>query len=131
MMAQLKQGSLTILQARAPVDMVKLHVSGGEFAGYVNQVRRRTWTDLKTLTDSVGPRLAESRIEIRQGHAEDAIARFVVAEGIELTVMGTVARRGISGLLFGNTAERILQRLLCSVLAVKPDGFVSPVNIDK
>jgi nucleotide-binding universal stress UspA family protein len=41
-----------------------------------------------------------------------------------------VARRGIPGLLIGNTAERILRKLPCSVLAVKPDGFVSPVSLD-
>ena len=45
--------------------------------------------------------------------------------------MGTVARTGIPGLLIGNTAETILQRVDCSVLAVKPDGFVSPVGLDE
>lgn len=31
----------------------------------------------------------------------------------------------------GNTAETILSRVECSVLAVKPGGFVSPVNVDE
>jgi len=38
-----------------------------------------------------------------------------------------VARTGIPGLVIGNTAERILNGLVCSVLTVKPDGFVTPV----
>jgi len=42
--------------------------------------------------------------------------------------MGTVVRTGIEGFFIGNTAERILGQLRCSVLAVKPDGFVSPVT---
>jgi nucleotide-binding universal stress UspA family protein len=42
--------------------------------------------------------------------------------------MGTVARTGIKGLLIGNTAERVLQRLRVSVLATKPAGFTSPVE---
>jgi len=41
--------------------------------------------------------------------------------------MGTVARTGIKGLIIGNTAEVILNGIQCSVLAVKPDGFVSPL----
>jgi hypothetical protein len=41
--------------------------------------------------------------------------------------MGTVARTGIAGLVMGNTAERVLQRLRGSVLAVKPAGFRTPV----
>ena len=55
---------------------------------------------------------------------------FVVAEGIDLVVMGSVGRSGLSGMLIGNTAERILRKLPCSVLVVKPDGFVSPVRLD-
>ncbi|NBC46703.1 MAG: universal stress protein [Gammaproteobacteria bacterium] len=49
----------------------------------------------------------------------------------DILVMGTVARTGIAGLLMGNTAETILHRLDCSVLAVKPDGFVSPVTLER
>lgn len=45
-----------------------------------------------------------------------------------LIVMGTVARTGLSGLIMGNTAETILRSVGCSVLTVKPDGFVSPVT---
>ena len=43
--------------------------------------------------------------------------------------MGTVARTGIPGLLIGNTAESVLSQVGCSVIAVKPDGFVSPVAV--
>lgn len=55
-----------------------------------------------------------------------------VASGLEadLVVMGTVARTGISGLIIGNTAEAILEQLNCSVLAVKPPGFATPVTIE-
>jgi universal stress protein E len=54
-----------------------------------------------------------------------------VAEGIDdLVVMGTVARAGIAGMLIGNTAERVLRKLRCSVLIVKPDRSVSPVRLD-
>jgi nucleotide-binding universal stress UspA family protein len=43
--------------------------------------------------------------------------------------MGTVGRVGIPGLFIGNTAEEIFQTTACSVLAVKPDGFISPVEL--
>ncbi|MBD0319672.1 MAG: universal stress protein [Gemmatimonadetes bacterium] len=57
---------------------------------------------------------------------EEVVSDYVVAEGVDLVVMGTVARRGIAGLLIGNTAERVLRRLPCSVLAVKPEEFAGP-----
>jgi nucleotide-binding universal stress UspA family protein len=47
----------------------------------------------------------------------------------DLVVMGTVGRTGISGLFIGNTAEAILEQVRCSVLAIKPLGFVSPVKL--
>ncbi len=54
------------------------------------------------------------------------IAEWVKTAHVDLIVMGTVARTGIPGLLIGSTAASILQRVNCSVLAVKPDGFASP-----
>ncbi len=47
---------------------------------------------------------------------------------IDLIVMGTVGRTGLRGLIMGNTAETILRSVRCSVLAVKPEGFVTPVK---
>jgi nucleotide-binding universal stress UspA family protein len=41
-----------------------------------------------------------------------------------------VGRTGIPGFLIGNTAEQVLSEVTCSVLALKPRGFVSPVTID-
>ena len=38
----------------------------------------------------------------------------------DLIVMGTVGRRGVTGLLLGNTAETVLTYSECDVLAVKP-----------
>ena len=43
--------------------------------------------------------------------------------------MGTVGRTGVAGLVVGNTAETILEQLQCSILALKPPGFVSPVSL--
>lgn len=44
-------------------------------------------------------------------------------------VMGTSARVGIPGLLIGNTAEDTLNSVDCSVLTVKPPGFVTPLDL--
>jgi nucleotide-binding universal stress UspA family protein len=56
------------------------------------------------------------------------IPRVAERVRIDLIVMETVSRAGIAGLLIGNTAEKILHQVDCSVLTVKPDGFVSPVT---
>jgi universal stress protein E len=65
-----------------------------------------------------------------KGPAKKVIAPMAAELGVDLVVMGTVARTGISGLIIGNTAEAILDQLTCSVLAIKPPGFKTPVKLD-
>jgi len=47
----------------------------------------------------------------------------------DLIVMGTVGKNSLPGIIIGNTAEDVLQSTQTSVLAVKPDDFVTPVTI--
>ncbi|OLQ89028.1 universal stress protein [Vibrio ponticus] len=62
------------------------------------------------------------------GRADDEIPQCVAILEIDILVMGTIARSGIKGLVMGNTAENILQSLTCSLVALKPQGFVSPIT---
>ncbi len=63
-----------------------------------------------------------------RGQPEEQIPAQVEKLGLDILVMGTVARTGIPGFMIGNTAENIVQTLPCSVLALKPRGFTSPVK---
>ena len=63
-----------------------------------------------------------------RGKAYDVIPNYTDKFSADLVVMGTVARTGIPGFLIGNTAENILQNLSCSLVAVKPPGFESPIK---
>ena len=67
-------------------------------------------------------------LHLPKGAAIKIIPQLATDLAAGVVVMGTVARTGIPGLLIGNTAETILDQLTCSVLAVKPPGFVSPVQ---
>lgn len=66
-------------------------------------------------------------------HVGKRAPHLAIREAVEhlhpdLLVMGTVSRGGLAGMLVGNTAERLLDRVDCSLLAVKPDGFVCPLD---
>lgn len=63
-----------------------------------------------------------------KGEADELIPSFVTEQKIDILVMGTVARTGIPGFMFGNTAENIVQNLTCSLMALKPNGFVSTIK---
>lgn len=58
------------------------------------------------------------------GRPDDEIVRLAEAGMVDLLCMGSVGRDGVSGVLVGNTAERVCRRLPCSMLTVKPDDFV-------
>ena len=64
-----------------------------------------------------------------RGEAGELIPKLVNEQQIDMVVMGTVARTGIPGLIIGNTAEKVLDQVNCSVLAIKPEGFLTPVTL--
>ncbi len=66
---------------------------------------------------------------LKKGHPNDVIPELVTHSDIDLVVMGTVGRTGIPGFFIGNTAEEVLGQIDCSVLAIKPPGFESPVTV--
>jgi universal stress protein E len=68
-------------------------------------------------------------VHLLRGEAAQVIVTLADKRSVDLIIMGTVGRTGIPGFLIGNTAETVLRQVHCSVLAVKPDGFVSPVKL--
>ena len=96
---------------------------------------RKRW--LEDLVGSYGTKVDKSAIDILEpqlhvikGHAEHVVPEIARELAVDLVVMGTVARTGIDGFFMGNTAENILTQLDCSVLTIKPPGFISPVTLD-
>ncbi len=66
-----------------------------------------------------------------EGCAGEVVPELAKEIGVELVVLSTLGRSGVTGYLIGNTAETILNQIDCSVLAIKPPGFISPVKLDK
>lgn len=66
----------------------------------------------------------------RSDNVARTIVKLATNKKIELLVMGTVCRTGLAGFFIGNTAETVLSEVNCSVLTVKPEGFVTPVTLD-
>lgn len=71
----------------------------------------------------------EARIIVEKGKPARVIRSVVRRTEADVLVIGTVARTGMEALFMGNAAEEVLGRVHCSVLAVKPDGFTTPVEL--
>jgi universal stress protein E len=66
---------------------------------------------------------------VKEGLPEDVIERVSQEIDAELVILGTIGRTGLSAALIGNTAEHVIDRLNCDVLAIKPEGYVSPFEV--
>jgi universal stress protein E len=64
---------------------------------------------------------------VEEGLPETIIEQTALKIDAELVILGTVGRTGISAALIGNTAEHVIDQLNCDVLALKPDGYISPM----
>lgn len=95
---------------------------------------RHKMSQMHQLLDQMKQRLGQEAYDylapqshLVQGPPDREIPRMAKTLNADLIVIGTLARTGIEGILIGNTAENILSGVDCSVLAVKPQGFVSPI----
>jgi nucleotide-binding universal stress UspA family protein len=82
---------------------------------------------LAPLTRDVGDvkvtSLIKERVNIRE-----AIIDHVNEVHATLVVLGTRGKTGLREMLIGTTAEKIVQNAPCSILAIKPDGFLAAAD---
>lgn len=97
-----------------------------EYRHKMEQMRRL----LDGLKQRLGPEAYDylaPQLRLVQGPPGREIPKLAKDLNADLVVIGTLARTGIKGVVIGNTAENILSGVNCSVLAVKPKRFVSPI----
>jgi nucleotide-binding universal stress UspA family protein len=107
---------------------IQMHRSDRE--GYVKEIRKAHKMWLSDLLDEYELGSSCATIHLLKGDPADVIPKVATESNVELVIMGTVARTGIPGFLIGNTAEKTLSRLNCSVLTVKPASFKTPIQLD-
>ena len=107
--------------------IVKSRMRARDFGELEATVEAKVMAAFDTFLASRKLKVGDANVHLLRGDASLLIPPLVTALGVDLIVMGTIARTGVQGLLMGNTAEVVLDRVECPVLAVKPQGFVSPV----
>jgi nucleotide-binding universal stress UspA family protein len=105
----------------------RVQLPGLEMRHLLDGTERRHRDALAGLLAHYDIAVDSSSVHLVKGQAAPAIRDTAAAIGADLIVMGTVGRTGLPGFFIGNTAEEVLLGATASVLAVKPDGFVSPV----
>jgi len=111
-----------------------IHTPEHKINTYVEEIKQRQNHNMKILIDEIKNTVGQDvmeyikpEIHLLKGDPRKNVPRFTAEIKADTIVMGTVARTGLPGFFMGNTAENILNQLDCSVLAVKPHKFVTPV----
>jgi universal stress protein E len=131
-MARIEDGAPMLLRTWVPFaeQMIRTNALEDAFVAYVEATRRRMVENLAELTQSFRNGVSHIPTMTRRGRPEDILPEFTVGQGIDLVVMAAPpSDGGIAGLFFGGASLKFLKKLTCSLLAVKPDGFVSPVRV--
>lgn len=84
----------------------------------------------KNVDELVGVAGLAERCEVHVKHGPPVreIEKAVRSLRANQLIIGSVGRAGLSGALLGNTAERVLKNVACSVVVVKPPDFTSPLR---
>ena len=102
-------------------EMIRPRMPEADFAEMLERNRVAHEESYERELSEFGLHTRDNNVHMLRGEAVVAIPNFCRAREIDLMVCGTVARVGLSGMMIGNTANRMLSRIPCSILAIKPE----------
>jgi universal stress protein E len=117
--AKLSKGQLLILHAFETTPhhgLAGSDVEAAERKILSNAAHEKLHDSISRLED--GPAF---ELIIRNGRPDHEVLLLVEQRAVDIVFMGTRSRTGIGAMFIGNTAERLLPELNCSVIAVKPE----------
>lgn len=95
---------------------------------YNDTIRNQHEQRVSMLAD--GYNIGQQHCHVKEGLPEDVIPELAEQLDAELVILGTVGRTGFSAALIGNTAEHVIDSINCDLLAIKPDGYKSPLEAE-
>lgn len=117
--ASCEEGELHVVHAYALPSLANLSALS-DVQSFTTELAQEAEGELATWLESVDMGNVTTFAHVLEGRATSALEDFVVAKDCDLLVLGSVGRTGLARVLIGNTAERILRRVPCSMLVVKP-----------
>ncbi len=131
-LARMDNGELHVIQAWSVFAEGYMEVRGGLSEQSIRKLRKQAKREYAAGLDALLKAVKLEDVAVhrhlpRSDNPSRAIIKLAKSNGIDLLVMGSVCRTGIAGFFIGNTAEKVLSEVNCSVLTVKPEGFATPV----
>ncbi|RRZ95617.1 universal stress protein UspE [Erwinia sp. 198] len=113
-----------------PITPVNIAIELPDFdpSVYNDAIRGQHLLAMKALRQSFS--IDEKFTHVAKGLPEEVIPDLADRLDAGVVVLGTIGRTGLSAAFLGNTAEQVIDHLRCDLLAIKPEGFVSPIELD-
>jgi universal stress protein E len=113
-----------------PVTPINIAIELPDFdpSVYNDAIRGQHLLAMKALRQKFG--IDEGRTHVEKGLPEEVIPDLSEHLQAGIVVLGTVGRTGLSAAFLGNTAEQVIDHLRCDLLALKPDQYQTPVELD-
>jgi nucleotide-binding universal stress UspA family protein len=92
---------------------------------WLNQARQETQTALDARLAQARDRNVKARARLVEGGAADRIVEVAREEACDLIVVGTRGRSGISRVLLGSVADRVVRTAARPVLTVRPQALAN------
>ncbi len=93
----------------------------GDFASIQSQIKKEHEERLTQVVQSFDPEFDLSLLHLVEGEIHQQLPKFVNEKGINMVVMGSLARGMLDRLLLGSSVERVLDAVPCDILVLKPD----------
>jgi universal stress protein E len=121
---RLLRGTLHVFHAYMPVLMVpSLPLGTAPLVTLPPELEAAHGRHIARVIDELaaGARIPHSRRHVQMGDVSEELRAIARQTRASLVVMGAVSRSALTRLFIGNTAERVLDRLDCDVLIIKPE----------
>ncbi|MCX8956022.1 universal stress protein UspE [Erwinia psidii] len=127
-LAQLVNHTEVHLVGAYPVTPINIAIELPDFdpCVYNDAIRGQHLLAMKALRQQFS--IDEKFTHVEKGLPEEVIPDLAAELDAGVVVLGTIGRTGLSAAFLGNTAEQVIDHLRCDLLAIKPDGFTSPVE---
>lgn len=115
----LDRGNIHLVTAYPPtpinmaIDLPEFSTGDGN-----NGLRGQYLLNMKALRQKYG--ISDDHTHVLEGFPEDVIPQVAEKLEAELVILGTIGRTGLSAAFLGNTAEHVISKLNCNLLAIKP-----------
>src|SRR5215472_18812146 len=129
--ARLLHGRLHVFHSYMPlVSLATVPTGAAPLLAFPPEVEELHGRQISRAIDKLAESAAvpRARRHIHMGDVSGELRAAVGDTHAGIVVMGAVSRSGLARLFIGNTAERVLDKLDCDVLVVKPRAFKSKVE---